>query len=69
MSRITIDTENEMTTARIMSIIQRSGISLSAAPAKGMDRGIHLKAREATPTNTSKSYQILEMDAYRRRLA
>jgi hypothetical protein len=69
MGRITIDTDSEMTTARIMSIIQRSGITLSAAPAKGMDRGIHLKAREATPANTGKSYQILEMDAYRRRLA
>jgi hypothetical protein len=33
-----------------------------------MDRGIHLKAREVTASQ-SKSYQILEMDAYRRRLA
>ena len=68
MSRITIDAENEMTVARIMSVIQQSGITLSAAPARGMDRGIHLKARETT-THQGKSYQILEMDAYRRRLA
>ena len=68
MSRLTIDTDNEMTVARIMSVIQQSGITLSAAPARGMDRGIHLKARESTASR-SKSYQILEMDAYRRRLA
>ena len=69
MSRLTIDTDNEMTVARIMSVIQQSGITLSAAPARGMDRGIHLKAREMTASHQGKSYQILEMDAYRRRLA
>jgi hypothetical protein len=69
MSRITIDTADEMTVARIMSVLQQSGITLSAAPARGMDRGIHLKAREAVSDHQGKSYQILEMDAYRRRLA
>lgn len=69
MTRIVINTANERDAARVMSLLQSGGMILTAAPSRGMERGIHLNARESDTIRTGKSYQILDFDAYRRRLA